>query len=438
MSKFKFGKRPIVVDLFSGAGGLSLGFEAAGFDIAAAVELDPIHCSVHDFNFPYCKTICSDIMDVKTSSISKHLKSLGFEKPDVIVGGPPCQGFSQIGQRQLDDPRNNLVFEFVKVVRDLKPKYFLFENVPGIASGKHVKFIKELIDEFSSVGYQIVAHPRTLNSADYGVAQNRNRFILIGWEKGNKPVDYPVKTHFKRDVDGQLSFQSDELLHRGVKSVLEDLEKISVFHKKDLGISTGLLDYNSERISFSTSPSADFELCHKRSFKESLVFGHLGSKHTEKSQERFRDTNQGSSEKISRFFKLHPQKPCNTLRAGTDSKRGAHTAPRPIHYSEHRCITVREAARLHSYPDWFQFHRTIWHGFREIGNSVAPLFAKQLATVIASALGSSPNENTCQVLEQADEKLLTNPMRDACDYFGVPYNTIGKRDRNYSENSTKN
>jgi len=103
-------QRPVVVDLFSGAGGMSLGFEAAGFDIGSSVEIDPIHSAIHEFNFPYSATICKSISDLKISDIEKELYKKGFQGVDVIVGGPPCQGFSQIGKRQLDDSRNPLVF----------------------------------------------------------------------------------------------------------------------------------------------------------------------------------------------------------------------------------------------------------------------------------------------------------------------------------------
>jgi len=107
---------------------------------------------------------------------------------------------------------------------------------------------------------------------------------------------------------------------------------------------------------------------------------------------RFHDAECGKNEAISRFFKLHPDKPCNTLRAGTNSDHGAHTAPRPIHYAHPRCISVREGARLHSFPDWFQFHRTIWHGFREIGNAVAPLLGKAIGDELMKGLAINTDE----------------------------------------------
>jgi DNA (cytosine-5)-methyltransferase 1 len=124
---------------------------------------------------------------------------------------------------------------------------------------------------------------------------------------------------------------------------------------------------------------------------------------------------------------------CNTLRAGTDSARGAFTSPRPIHPSLPRVITVREAARLHSYPDWFRFHATKWHGFRQIGNSVPPLLGRAVATQIAAALGVTPNKPTAE-LQLGDPQLLTFDMGGAARYFSVPRNTIAQRTRKIANN----
>ena len=134
-------------------------------------------------------------------------------------------------------------------------------------------------------------------------------------------------------------------------------------------------------------------------------------------------------EQVSRFYRLHPDKPSNTLRAGTASNRGAFTAPRPIHYELARCISVREAARLHSFPDWFQFHRTIWHGFRQIGNAVAPAFGKALGDSVIRALGIDVAALPIKELAEQDEQLLMMNMRDAARHFDVPSNTIEPRRR---------
>ncbi len=126
--------RAIGIDLFAGAGGLSLGFEQAGFDIAAAVEIDPIHCATHEFNFPYCKTICRSVLDIGATDI-RRMADIGARDIAVVFGGAPCQGFSMIGKRALDDPRNRLVHRFVRLVLELQPSYFAFENVKGLTLG---------------------------------------------------------------------------------------------------------------------------------------------------------------------------------------------------------------------------------------------------------------------------------------------------------------
>ena len=122
--------RPIGIDLFSGAGGFSLGFESAGFDIAAAVEIDPIHCATHEFNFPYCTTICRNVLDIHGRDI-RHMSGLGTKDIAVAFGGAPCQGFSLMGKCSPNDPRNSLVHHFVRLVLELQPAYFAFENVKG-------------------------------------------------------------------------------------------------------------------------------------------------------------------------------------------------------------------------------------------------------------------------------------------------------------------
>ncbi|MHB4508704.1 DNA cytosine methyltransferase, partial [Klebsiella pneumoniae] len=166
--------RPIAVDLFAGAGGLSLGFEQAGFDIMASVEIDPIHCSAHKYNFPMCKTICRSVVDV-TGEYVREVSGIGEKEIDVVIGGAPCQGFSLIGKRALDDDRNKLVYHYVRLVLELKPKYFIFENVKGLTVGKHKQFLVEIMDAFKDGGYDVVSDYKVLNAADYGVPQDRRR-----------------------------------------------------------------------------------------------------------------------------------------------------------------------------------------------------------------------------------------------------------------------
>src|SRR6202035_3979765 len=160
--------KPIGVDLFAGAGGLSLGFEQAGFDILAAVEYDPIHAATHEFNFPHCTTICRSVTDIDAHYIRSH-SWIGSREIDVVFGGPPCQGFSLIGKRAIDDPRNLLLRQFVRLVVELDPKYFVFENVRGLTIGEHRRLLDEIIAEFRRHNYAVEDDYRVLNAADYGV-----------------------------------------------------------------------------------------------------------------------------------------------------------------------------------------------------------------------------------------------------------------------------
>ena len=227
--------RPIAIDLFSGCGGMSLGLEAAGFDVAATVEFDAIHAIVHHVNFPYTASICKDISKLKSSDLLKEVRKKGYQgEVDLVAGGPPCQGFSQIGKRQLDDPRNSLVFEYLRIIQDIKPKYFIFENVPGIASGKHKKFLEELIREFEAVGYHIEKPIKILDASLYGAPQKRKRLIILGSRKDVKKAYYPQsyieelsKFGFSKDEIYRYLFSNynkDEDLHkRPLSKLIKDI-----------------------------------------------------------------------------------------------------------------------------------------------------------------------------------------------------------------------
>lgn len=426
--------RPTAIDLFSGCGGMSLGIEAAGFDVVASVEYDPIHALVHHFNFPYAVPICADVSQLSVRNLLDQIDTRNFDTEiDLVVGGPPCQGFSHIGKRQLDDPRNSLVFEYVKLIQKIRPKYFVFENVPGIGTGKHKQFLQEIISEFENLDYIIVKPVQILDSSHFGVAQKRKRLILLGSRKDQAPLNYPSKLNEKKELK-QLSLFEDELNPLvTVEQAIGDLADKQVYMGYDLGLNAEELCYSGIRASFSINPQSQFALCHKRNFSNK-VWGHLGSKHTATSIRRFTETKPGTTEKISRFYKLSPTGLCHTLRAGTASNKGAFTAPRPIHYSQPRCISIREAARLHSFPDWFQFHRTIWHGFREIGNAVTPLLAKAIGDVIIKRLEINKSALLTYDLEVQYEERLSYSMGQAASFWGVPEDVIPKRKRAVREN----
>ncbi|MBB5393924.1 MULTISPECIES: DNA cytosine methyltransferase [unclassified Herbaspirillum] len=409
--------RPIGIDLFAGAGGLSLGFEQAGFDIAAAVEIDPIHCATHEYNFPKCKTICASVINLTGQEI-RALSNLQNREIDVVFGGAPCQGFSMIGKRALDDQRNQLVFHYVRLVRELQPKYCVFENVKGLTLGKHAQFLEELIDALKDAGYSVLLPYKVLNAADYGVPQSRERLFLMAARNGESMPIYPATC-------------TESITVRDAISDLPDADQFDRLKKSD----SVLVEWTTSstyarRLRGQLEDPSNYG--YKRAFDANLLTCSLITEHTAESKERFLATSPGSVEKISRFLRLSLDGVCNTLRAGTDSARGAHTSPRPIHPVYSRVLTVREAARLHSYPDWFRMHVTKWHGFRQIGNSVPPILGRAVASSIISALGVQPTRPR-SALKLGSTSLLSMNMGEAAAYFAVSRSVIAQRTRKVSE-----
>lgn len=405
--------RPIGVDLFAGAGGLSLGFEQAGFDIAACVEIDPIHCATHEHNFPYSASICGSVTDLTGATIRRRI-GIGTHDIDVVFGGAPCQGFSMIGKRALDDPRNQLVYHYVRLIKELRPKYCVFENVKGLTLGRHAQFLRELVEALKSTGYNVVLPYRVLNAADYGVPQNRHRLFLLAYREDQAAPVYPAANEVKVTVGEAIG----DLPDADAFESLADSDSTSVTWKTKA--------LYAKRLRGLANDPDDFS--YPRLFDPNSLTCSLRTVHTEASIDRFRQATPGTTEPVSRFFKLSSGGLCNTLRAGTDSARGAFTSPRPIHPTFPRVITVREAARIHSYPDWFRFHATKWHGFRQIGNSVPPLLGRAVARQIVEALGINPSRPDT-TLALGDGALLTFNMRQAADHFGVPASVIAQRTR---------
>jgi DNA (cytosine-5)-methyltransferase 1 len=422
------GKRPIGVDLFAGAGGMSLGFEQAGFDVAASVEYDPVHCATHEFNFPTCTSICRSVTEIDAGYIREH-SSIREQTVDVVFGGAPCQGFSMIGNRALDDPRNSLVHHFVRLVLELKASYFVFENVRGLTVGAHKKFLEEIIQEFRNSGYSVVTDYRVLNAAHFGVPQDRQRLFLMGARNGNPLPAYPDPTHEPpRNGYGHVGNFFLEPTPT-VWDALRDLPEADDYDE--------LLDRDWVEAPFKQATEyalplrgeaadhGDYSI--QREFDRTLLTSSMRTVHTGLSKKRFLETRQGDTEPVSRFLKLDPNGVCNTIRAGTASDHGAFTSPRPIHPFSPRCITVREAARLHSYPDWFRFHVTKWHGFRQIGNSVPPLLARAVAAKVREAF--SPPTREEHTIRQGDPRLLSFDMSAAAAHYGVAPDVVPKRTR---------
>lgn len=416
--------RPVGIDVFGGAGGMSLGFEQAGFDVAAAVEIDPVHAAVHEHNFPRCAAIPRSVIGLSGREI-RRLSGLGGRRVDVVFGGAPCQGFSLIGRRALDDPRNALVREFVRLVVELDAGRFVFENVKGLTVGRHRGFLEELIAAFEGFGYRVRLPWRVLNAARHGVPQDRRRLFLLGAKAGLALPDYPEPTT-------RPPGEADDGLPPGptCADALGDLPDAESYPELVAGEVVRVEDWGplgayARRMRCLDNDAWGFG--HPRRWDPMMLTASMRTAHTEISRRRFAGTPPGEVEPVSRFHRLRRDGLSNTLRAGTDAARGAFTSPRPIHYDKARCVTVREMARLHGFPDWFRFHRTKWHGARQIGNAVPPPLARAVAAQVMRAAGVAP-ERPDEILDLGDEDLLRMDMSEAARYWSIAV-PIGRRDR---------
>lgn len=419
-------KRPIGIDLFAGAGGMSLGFEQAGFDIAAAVEIDPIHCAVHKFNFPNTPVIPKSVVGLSAAEI-RLAAGIGDRPVDCVFGGPPCQGFSLIGQRSLEDPRNNLVLEFVRLVAELKARTFVFENVKGLTVGKQRAFLRELVRAFDEAGYDVRSPWQVLNAGNYGVPQSRERLILLGATRGDDLPDYPAPVttmpKAKRAIIGaEPAPTCEEAL-----GDLPDAERFGALWNTDEQRVTRFGQPSRYAAEMRGLTNETWHYGYVREWKPEVITSSACTVHTDISRGRFAKTPQGAVEPISRFFRLSPDGVSNTLRAGTDGARGAFTSPRPIHYKYPRCVTVREMARLHGFPDWFRLHSTKWHGARQIGNSVPPPLARAVATQVMTTLGVEPARPE-RAMALGNPELLYMQLTEAARHFGVD-KPSSRRDR---------
>ena len=383
--------RPVAVDLFAGAGGMSLGFEQAGFDVVAAVEYDPVHAATHAFNFPQSEVLCRDASKLSAADVLKAAER-GFKRLhpglpwpgrlDALIGGPPCQGFSSGGKREQGDERNDLLLHFVRLVEELKPRTFCLENVAGLLEEKFRDMREEAFDRLKRAGYALSGTDKPVNSLNFAVPQSRRRVIVLGVlgeHAPARPLAIEGEISVKEAFDGLPSpggyvglLESDEVELRP-----EDIERrsstVSTYARRLAGIDTTPGDKSRPRL-----------------WEPSQLTGFRRTTHTDDTVKRFAATALGAVEPKSRLYRLPLDGPSRTLRAGTGSERGSHTSPRPIHPSEDRVITVREAARLHGYPDWFRFHTTNWHGHRQVGNSVPPPLARAAAVALLGSLKHSP------------------------------------------------
>lgn len=410
-------RRPIIVDVFAGFGGFSLGFEQAGWDVKAAIEIDPVHAAVHKFNQPNCVVLPCSISDLTGLDIRER-SGIGNATIDAVIGGAPCQSFSMAGLRDLNDSRNSLVQEFLRIVLELKPSYFVFENVKGLTLGRQKKFLDELIQAFQQNGYSVRLPWKILNAANYGVPQKRQRLFLLGAKKGFPLPKYPSpSTRFPNDKKADLNLPLVATCLEALGDLPEAEEFEALLSRDHVLIEDWNIvsDYARQMRSIDDS---NWHFGYKRTWNPSVLTCSRRTNHSPHIRNRFQAAQPGKIESISRFFKLAKNGIANTLRAGTDSSHGAHTSPRCIHYSSPRCVTVREMARLHGCPDWVRPHGTKWHGAREIGNSVPIPLARAIGFEIMKCLEINPTSPT-KTLESLNPGLLSMTMTQAADYWQI-------------------
>jgi DNA (cytosine-5)-methyltransferase 1 len=337
----------IGIDLFSGAGGMSLGARMAGVDVQIAVEADPSAAATYYHNHSDVNLFSDDIRKFRKINIQKN-------RLLVVFGGPPCQGFSTSNQRTrtIDNPNNWLFEEFLRVVKLYSPDWVVFENVQGIVETEEGLFVDKIMKRFHNLGYTTAY--KVLNAADYGVPQKRSRFFLVASKHGiefkfpEKKIDQPVT----------------------VKEALYDLPKLGNGWYGDV-------------MPYRCKPKSEYSRQMRKRLHKST--NHLVTRNSPIVLERYKYVPQGGNWEdipnrlmknytdLSRchtgiYHRLEFDKPSVVL--------GNYRKNMLVHPTEHRGLSVREAARLQSFPDWFEFKGSIGFQQQQVGNAVPPLMAK--------------------------------------------------------------
>jgi DNA (cytosine-5)-methyltransferase 1 len=333
---------PTVIDLFCGCGGISTGLLDAGYNVLAGFDNDRPSIEAFAYNHAH-RGAKAVLADLATSSGKQLLDSVGVAAVDLVVGGPPCQAFSIAGkQRGLQDSRGNLIFDFVRIIEELQPAAFFFENVPNVERFDSGKLLRQLLTRLSRAGYG-VSHA-ILFAPDYGVPQSRRRLVCVGIKNGKPLPMPPAPTHSDSQSEGLFGILPP---YRVVSDALDDLPDVSLDWLQDI-------------------PN------HEPTF------------HTRSMLDAFSNLAQGKRDKKSFHDRLHPDRPSYTLRAGA----GNFSPLRPVHHRFDRVITVRESARLQGFADDFIWPDSLprLQQYRQVGNAVPPLLAKSVGLHIAGAM----------------------------------------------------
>ena len=412
-------RRLTAVELFCGVGGMGLGFEQAGFDVLAAVDLDPLHLAAHQRNFPRCEPLCADISDLEGSEVvsaaQKGWKARGssaaFAGPvDCVFGGPSCQGFSVIGRRDPDDPRNALVSEFARLVLEIRPRWFVLENVPGFLSDNYAVVREQLYSDLKGGGYS-VAEPWLLDASDFRTPQERRRVFVVGARAGQRLPTEPAKAPSRITVSEALG----DLVGLSRFQRLYDSDRLQLSGSQLARMVAMRSDYVN---GMNGMPARPGDLSNPRNWNPLDVKSVALTRHSDSVKARFRGLRAGQRDSVGRLPRLDLDAQSPTLRAGTGRDHGSFTSARPVHPTQPRVITVREAARLHGFPDWFDFHATKWHGFRQVGNAVPPPLARSVSAQIAAVSDASPFRRD-EALDLGSPELLEMTLSTAAEHFDL-------------------
>jgi len=367
-----------VIDLFAGAGGMSSGFSREGYEIGGALELNPIYTKTHILNFKKCVSLAGDIRDITEQEFSERTRISGLDST-VIIGGPPCQTFSTIGHPKIrsvggrpvsEDSRNFLFEDFFRFVEYFKPEAFIIENVPNFIRKYDGKIFKEINSLADLLNYKLSS--KLLHAQDFGVPQTRKRIFIVGMKNG-KAFEFPTPTH-----------GVDLCPPRTVRDAISDLPVIYDgirAHHLPYSKNEKLTEY--QKIMRNASGTVGNNICRMSNDRAKKVFDHM------KQGDRYMDLPPEVRQILpfredifhDRLKRLEMDKPSWTVIAhiGMDGYQY-------IHPTECRTLSVREAARLQSFPDSFEFVGNMREQYIQVGNSVPPLLAEQIAEKLREQL----------------------------------------------------
>ena len=375
------GAAPTALSLFSGCGGFCEGIEKTGFDVKAAIEIDAHASTTYRHNFPEVPLFEGDVCTFMSPDPEPHVKQYGLNGVDLVFGGPPCQGFSQIGPRKLDDERNTLYLEYLRVVRELRPRFFLMENVPNLVLLNKGHFRDIILRDFREIGYSDVTYLKVCAS-DYGVPQDRNRVIFIGTrDEDNFPFDLATfAENFLDTLRLPVPFSVWDAINDLPASVVPSGKTMPYKLKKATNVFQKLmrLDYDCgiypKAVKLQRGISGMEFALHNHHTKEMQarrleLISHLkpGFKGDSLPKEIWNGL------RPEKWRRLHPDKPAYTILAQMHRDLSEW-----VHPKLERWITVREAARLQSFHDGFVFVGSEWQQLKQIGNAVPPVLAAAL------------------------------------------------------------